>query len=580
MTSIYQKKTTDKKIEIITAGENNLYTTNPLIKKFTKRNRNNQNVHFTYKHYCKFILYNYFITKIKGTSKIEVLFFFEINSNYFGYQFSVYEDIISFTKGLLENSISINMDVQLSHLEKFSKCMIELRKPISKGLFEHTIPPIDDENIREIWQKAILTSFNNYGISLLKDQENKPLSNIKITWNITSYSLLDLAAFKNWLEELKEAAGTINIERYILVDITKYKDDSQYEYRFLVNDIVQNHFNDDAYKYYFIDSHHISDEYKNDYSIFKYNDNEKIVQGAIIEENNLPRLLKVYFSQEFDDIVQIEKLFSYLDVDLDNKHKASSFEKLLEKKGLTYKENKIFKWDDWVAQEQNSIFSYENLTKQFSELSPLLPQNAPNIKIKATPYLLSLIKKDEEGKVILNDPILKQYFPEFSGLKQSNSNISVLSENWEEDSEMITPILQHKHYNRVLLRIHNSCLSYCSYCFEAKRVLDSSSKKRNYTDTHFENSLTYIRNHSELEEVIISGGEPLSLNDSKIEYILSSIRTIPHIKSIRIHTKALVHNPFRFTNDLIFILKKFNVTAIVFSYYAFERINKHSHKGN
>jgi lysine 2,3-aminomutase len=222
-------------------------------------------------------------------------------------------------------------------------------------------------------------------------------------------------------------------------------------------------------------------------------------------------------------------------------------------------------WFDWEWQQKNAVSSVESLTSIFPNLPSSvtidLQKYATHLRFKLTPYLLSLIQLDEKGNPLLNDPILNQFVP-FSEGSLSIANGNSLSENWELPEDMVTPIFQHKHKNRALFRIQNSCLSYCMYCFEAKRVLDKQSEKKSFRVDFFSESIQYLETNLEIEEVIISGGEPLVLPNSKLKYIIEEVSKINHIKSIRIHTRAVTHNPFRIDNDLVEIISNEKVNCI------------------
>jgi lysine 2,3-aminomutase len=224
------------------------------------------------------------------------------------------------------------------------------------------------------------------------------------------------------------------------------------------------------------------------------------------------------------------------------------------------------KWEDWKWHEQNAIHNINDLFEKYPAFKSIIKlenidKNIP-YHFKITPYMFSLLKTNNNKVCFDKDPIWNQYFP--NELDDSYSNISKLRENWEIPEEMITPILQHKYYNRVNFRIQNQCLAYCMYCFEAKRVLDKNSKKESFCLSHLNDSIQYIKSKKSIQEVVISGGEPLMLSNNKLDIILSKIRNINHIKFIRIQTKAFVHNPFRLDDDFINILIKHNVTALAF----------------
>jgi lysine 2,3-aminomutase len=224
-------------------------------------------------------------------------------------------------------------------------------------------------------------------------------------------------------------------------------------------------------------------------------------------------------------------------------------------------------WNNWIWQEKNAIQNSKALFKLLPNLSKYqknkILKSEKFLRFKLTPHLISLIMLDNNLRPIKNDPIWNQFIPIFN--KSSKVDISSYNENWELPNEMINPILQHKYFNRVNFRIQNKCLAYCMYCFEAKRVLDKdSNKKATYNNALLEHSIEYIKKRTNIQEIVISGGEPLILSNERLGFILREFRKINHIKCIRIQTRALVHNPFRINEELIDILNEFDVNAMAF----------------
>ncbi len=221
------------------------------------------------------------------------------------------------------------------------------------------------------------------------------------------------------------------------------------------------------------------------------------------------------------------------------------------------------KWKDWKWQEQKSITTVSELLKVFPNIDKKKQAELLNlekqIRIRLTPYMLSLIELDEKNCPKQNDPIWTQFIP-----VGEDTDISSYEENWELPNEMITPILQHKYANRVNFRIQNKCLAYCMYCFEAKRVLDKKNLKEATNAENYLKSINYVKSNETIQEVVISGGEPLTLNNEKLRKILKDLRSIEHIKCIRIQTRALTHNPYRIDEEFVEILKEYDVTAIAF----------------
>jgi len=228
--------------------------------------------------------------------------------------------------------------------------------------------------------------------------------------------------------------------------------------------------------------------------------------------------------------------------------------------------NEEFK--DWRWQERNSLRSASNIRKFF----PKFPENEimqiaeyeKKRRWGITPYTISLMTIDSEGNPSSQDPIVRQTFP-IRGFKLDTAIDSYDNKkqpNWELQSEMPTPILQHKYTKKVILRVPNACLGYCGYCFEVERTEDKESKKGSINGLLWQKSMQYIRYNPIISEVILSGGDPLLMDNSSIESKIVDIRNIPSVRAIRIHTRTLTFNPFRIDDELVNILKKYKVTEL------------------
>lgn len=228
----------------------------------------------------------------------------------------------------------------------------------------------------------------------------------------------------------------------------------------------------------------------------------------------------------------------------------------------TFQESHSTHWTDWRWQQKNALRDEPSLRAACGgwdeALSSNIQNNLQGRKIQITPYYIDLIKKSSLQKIVDN-PLWRQVVPFWSD--EALSGYDGESENWELSHEMKTPICQHKYDNRVILRMVNTCNSYCQFCFEALRTLKTDSDKSNAGQRSFDASLEYIRNTSSVEEVILSGGDPLMLTDNKLEECLAAIRDINDNLLIRLHSRALTFNPFRVTDRLIEILEKYKVNS-------------------
>jgi len=231
---------------------------------------------------------------------------------------------------------------------------------------------------------------------------------------------------------------------------------------------------------------------------------------------------------------------------------------------MTQKDN----WEDWKWQQKNSLRSASDVRKYFPNFpEDELAQIAEYDKSRRwgiTPYTLSLMEKDELGNPNPNDPIVKQTFP-IRGFRIDYSPESYDGSenvNWELPEELPNPMIQHKYGNKAILRSPNFCLGYCGFCFEVERIEDKKSTKRTERKNLWEDTLQYIRDNPEIQEVIFSGGDPLLVSNRNLERRLIDVCEISSVRAIRFHSRALSFNPFRFDDDLINIFRTYSVDCL------------------
>jgi KamA family protein len=152
-----------------------------------------------------------------------------------------------------------------------------------------------------------------------------------------------------------------------------------------------------------------------------------------------------------------------------------------------------------------------------------------------TRYYFSLIDWSDP-----NDPIRKMIIPSKEELIEDGSY-----DTSGEKENTILPGLQHKYKETALLLVTNRCASYCRYCFRKRLV----GLRTDEILERFNNAVSYIKEHSEITNVLISGGDPMVLPTSIIEHFLKELSNISHLKFIRIGTKIPVFNPKRIYND-------------------------------
>ena len=224
-----------------------------------------------------------------------------------------------------------------------------------------------------------------------------------------------------------------------------------------------------------------------------------------------------------------------------------------------WKDIEADKWQNWKWQIQNRIKDYKGLSKilklpkgyekEFQQVSQLF-------HFGTTPYYISLIKDFSD----LNNPILKQILPIYDEIDEKKQQLGELDPFIEEE---LSPVkyLTHRYPDRVLFRATSFCSVYCRHCMRKRMFLE---EERALTKEEYEKMFEYIRKNKQIREVIISGGDPLTLPNKKIEYILKNLYEIDHIDVIRIGSRELVVNPYRFFDEeLLEIFDKYDKVWLI-----------------
>ena len=211
-------------------------------------------------------------------------------------------------------------------------------------------------------------------------------------------------------------------------------------------------------------------------------------------------------------------------------------------KNKFYPQTSQQEWNNWKWQIRNSITTYEELSRIFGPNGYEVSEDI-NLPLRITPYYASLVK-DPYG------PIGKCVIPTKDELIVSDYEEE---DPLHEDKSSPVPGIIHRYPDRVLFLVTDFCSSNCRYCTRS-RIISKNDINRKVWDPAIE----YIRKHEEVRDVLLSGGDPLLLNDDSIEYLLNSLRSIEHIEILRIGTKVPVVLPMRITNKLVNIMKRFH----------------------
>lgn len=212
----------------------------------------------------------------------------------------------------------------------------------------------------------------------------------------------------------------------------------------------------------------------------------------------------------------------------------------------------ISDWTNWKWQLRHSIKTleqFEYLTGiEFDEQeTEQLRQTFDKFPLSITPYYLSLIHRGNYR----NDPVFKQAFGSPEELITLKSEyLDPLSEDKDSPVEGIT----HRYPDRVLFHVSNICAMYCRHCTRKRKVgdVDSIPSKSQLTA-----GIEYIKRTPQVKDVLLSGGDPLMLSNEILDWLLSELIQIPHVQVLRIGTRMPVVLPYRITDQLVSILKKY-----------------------
>lgn len=213
----------------------------------------------------------------------------------------------------------------------------------------------------------------------------------------------------------------------------------------------------------------------------------------------------------------------------------------------------LLNWKDWKWQIKHSIRdidTFEKITgiKFDEEKRSELDKTVNKFPLSITPYYLSLI----DTQSYLNDPIYKQCFPSISELIVEEYD---MKDPLAEEKDSPVKGITHRYPDRVLFIVSNVCAMYCRHCTRKRKVgdIDCIPNKSEVLE-----GIKYISENKNIRDVLLSGGDPFMLPDEYLDWILSEIRAINHIEVIRIGSRIPAVLPYRITDKLVDVLKKYH----------------------
>lgn len=204
------------------------------------------------------------------------------------------------------------------------------------------------------------------------------------------------------------------------------------------------------------------------------------------------------------------------------------------------------RWDDWRWQQGHRIRDLKTL----EDVIPLTPAErsafapaAERFRMAITPYYASLIRSDDP-----NCPIRKQAIPDPKELKLAPGD---LEDPLAEEAYMPVPGLTHRYPDRALLYATHNCPVYCRHCLRKRKVGDPGSAA---SKDQLKNAIAHIEKTPQIRDVLLSGGDPLSLSDARLDDLLGRLLAIEHLEMVRLATRNPVTLPQRITQDLATML--------------------------
>jgi lysine 2,3-aminomutase len=205
-------------------------------------------------------------------------------------------------------------------------------------------------------------------------------------------------------------------------------------------------------------------------------------------------------------------------------------------------------WNDWHWQQRERVTRLDQL-ERVVQVTPderrAAVETEAEFQMGITPYYAALMDPDDP-----RCPIRLQSVPQ---MEETFVAAADLEDPLAEERDMPTPGITHRYPDRVLFYTTHNCPVYCRHCTRKRKVADptSAAAKR-----QIEDSLAYIAGHPEIRDVVISGGDPLSLSDERLDYVLGRLRAIPHVEIFRLGTRNLVTLPQRVTDDFVRMLRE------------------------
>jgi lysine 2,3-aminomutase len=207
-------------------------------------------------------------------------------------------------------------------------------------------------------------------------------------------------------------------------------------------------------------------------------------------------------------------------------------------------------WNDWRWQMRARIRSAAELERIFKlsdDERAAVHMHTGSLPVGITPYYASIMDlKDPSDGLRRTHIMVPGEYVRLPG--EENDPLG-------EDHDTVAPGLVHRYPDRVLFLTTGTCSTYCRYCTRS-RMVGNPGGEYQFSVRQWDKALAYIEEHTEVRDVLLSGGDPLTIGDDKLDYLLTRLRQIKHVEFVRMGTKVPTVLPQRITKDLVKVLKK------------------------
>ncbi len=207
-------------------------------------------------------------------------------------------------------------------------------------------------------------------------------------------------------------------------------------------------------------------------------------------------------------------------------------------------------WNDWRWQLRTRVRTLAELERLFllsDDERAAVAAHQGSLPVGITPYYASLMSRDDP-----DEPMRRTHIPvgeEY--LKTPGEADDPLG----EDGHTAVPGLVHRYPDRVLFLATGTCSTYCRYCTRS-RMVGEPGGEYSFSRSQWDQALEYIAANPKIRDVLISGGDPLTMSDERLDYLLGRLRAIKSVEFVRLGTKVPVVMPMRVTRALTRVLKK------------------------